>query len=156
MKNIPIYYNSKCMTDMGREEMIWEWIMTLILKNMVVIMWLLIQNQKLCRVYGFWFSIYARIKTIQSILRSHFFSVFPCYCFPKRSKAEDEIWREQILTNSSRYPPSPLSFHALCKHMHFPLSALNYFLKFFLHPVNPKQKVVYSFPFLKFVFSSLW
>lgn len=62
-----------------------------------------------------------------------FLQAFHVIVFPSVQRQKIKYEGEQILTNSAAYPPSSLSFHALCKHMHFPLSAHNYFLNFFTY-----------------------
>lgn len=60
---------------------------------------------------------------------------FPVIVFPRFQKQNTKG------TNFDKfnplYPPSSLSIRALCKHMHFPLSAHNYLLNFFLQTLRP-------------------
>lgn len=83
--------------------------MSVIPGNTVVTMWNLLKNRLKLVAVLFCFQVFILRQfaenPIQTIWCSHstVSSVFPCYCFPKVSKVEDKIRREQISTNST--PP---------------------------------------------------
>lgn len=97
----------------------------------------------------------------------------PVFIFPRFQRQKIKCEGEQILKNSTAYPPMPLCKHTLCKHkcpfrmviiifIHVYIY-LNIFSFFFcLHTLVPDTspqshtKGSAQFPVLKLVFSSLW
>lgn len=81
----------------------------------------------------------------------------PCYCFSQVFKSRRWNTKEKKMANLLHSTLHTQSFHALYKHMHFPLTVSDYFLNFFnIHsnrtlPLYPTQKATpFSFSDLFF------